>query len=71
MEINIKKILIDFVVVFALTWVVSAIVTFLWNLIRHGVGNSVPFSDHYRHSLDLDKGSGKEGKTEKEIVPTP
>jgi len=38
MERNIKKILIDFVVVFALTLVVSAIVTFLWNLIRHGVG---------------------------------
>ena len=38
MEMNIKRILINFVVVFALTLVVSAIVTFLWNLIRHGVG---------------------------------
>jgi len=38
MEMNIKRILINFVVVFALTLVVSAIVTFLWNLIRHGMG---------------------------------
>jgi len=37
---NIKKILINFVAVFALTLVVSAIVTFLWNLIRHGVGTT-------------------------------
>ena len=33
---NIKRLLVDFVTVFAVTLIVSAIVTLLWNLIVHG-----------------------------------
>ena len=33
---NIKKILVDFVTVFAVCLIVSAIVDLLWNLIFHG-----------------------------------
>lgn len=32
---NIKKLLVDFVTVFALTLIVCVIVTLLWNLIAH------------------------------------
>jgi len=35
---NIKKIILNFVVVFALTLVVAAIVSFLYGLIVHGAG---------------------------------
>jgi len=35
---NIKKLLISFVTIFTVTLVVAAIVTYLWNLIRHGQG---------------------------------
>ncbi|MGB8646130.1 MAG: hypothetical protein WCF84_12895 [Anaerolineae bacterium] len=33
---NIKKLLVDFVTVFAVTLIVSIIVTWLWNIIVHG-----------------------------------
>ena len=33
---NIKKLLVEFVTVFAVTLVTTVIVTFLWNLIGHG-----------------------------------
>lgn len=33
---NIKKLLVDFVTVFAVSLIVSVIVTLLWNLIVHG-----------------------------------
>jgi hypothetical protein len=33
---NSKHLVIEFVVVFTITLVVPALVTFLWNLIRHG-----------------------------------
>ena len=33
---NIKKLLVDFLTVFAITLIVSVIVTLLWNLIFHG-----------------------------------
>lgn len=35
---NIKKLLVDFVTVFAVSLIVSVIVTVLWNLIVHGAG---------------------------------
>ncbi|MCK4640879.1 MAG: hypothetical protein KAU06_06050 [Candidatus Marinimicrobia bacterium] len=38
MKINIKKIVTNFVTVFALTLVVAAITTFLYSLIVHGAG---------------------------------
>ncbi|MBS1223813.1 MAG: hypothetical protein H6R24_491 [Proteobacteria bacterium] len=34
---NFKKLGIEFVTVFAVTLVTTAIVTFLWNILRHGV----------------------------------
>jgi len=33
---NIKKLVVEFVTVFAVTLVTTVIVTFLWNLIGHG-----------------------------------
>lgn len=35
---EIKKFLIDFVILFCITLVINAIVIYLWNLIRHGEG---------------------------------
>ena len=35
---NIKRTLVDFVIVFTVTLVVCVIVTLLWNLILHGAG---------------------------------
>jgi hypothetical protein len=35
-EMNIKKLLVDFVTVFAVTLVASVVVTLVWNLISHG-----------------------------------
>jgi hypothetical protein len=34
---SVKRLLADFVTVFAVTLIVSLIVTFLWNLVVHGV----------------------------------
>ena len=33
---NIKKLVVEFSIVFAVTFVTTAIVTFLWNIIGHG-----------------------------------
>jgi hypothetical protein len=33
---NIKRLLVDFVTMFAVTFIVTGIVTLLWNLIFHG-----------------------------------
>jgi len=38
-EMNIQKLLIDFVTIFVVSLVVTAIVTFLWSLIVHGAGS--------------------------------
>lgn len=35
---KIKRFLMHFVIVFSITFVVNAIVVYLWNLIRHGEG---------------------------------
>jgi hypothetical protein len=35
---NIKRLLVEFVTVFAVTLIVCVIVTLLWNLIVHGAG---------------------------------
>jgi len=35
---KIKKFLIQFVIVFAVTFVVNAIVVYVWNLVQHGEG---------------------------------
>jgi len=44
---NCKRLLADFVTVFAVTLIVSAIVTLLWNLIVHGV-NTVDWEMSFR-----------------------
>ncbi len=44
---NFKRLLADFVTVFAVTLIVSAIVTLLWNLIVHGV-NTVDWEMSFR-----------------------
>jgi len=36
---KIKELLINFVIMFTVTLVVTAIVTYLWNLIVHGAGS--------------------------------
>ena len=33
---NIKKLIVEFAIVFVVAFVISAIVTFLWNMIGHG-----------------------------------
>ena len=37
---NIKKLVVEFVTVFAVTLVITAIVTFLWNIIGHGASTT-------------------------------
>jgi len=47
---NIKKLLVDFVTVFAVTLIVSVIVTLLWNLIVHGAG-TVDWETSFRFAV--------------------
>lgn len=35
---NLKRLLVEFAAVFAVTLATAAVVTFLWNLIAHGAG---------------------------------
>lgn len=49
---NIKRLLIDFVTVFAVALVVSAIVTLLWNLIVHGA-STIDWETSFRFSIIL------------------
>jgi len=35
---NIKKLVVEFITVFVVTLVTTAVVTFLWNIIGHGIG---------------------------------
>ena len=47
---NIKKLLVDFVTVFAVTLIVSVIVTLLWNLFVHGAG-TVDWETSFRFAI--------------------
>jgi len=47
---NIKKILVDFVTVFAVTLIVNAIVTLLWNLIVHGA-STIDWETSFRFAI--------------------
>ncbi len=47
---NIRKLVVEFVTVFAIALVVTAIVTFLWNLIGHGV-RSVDWENSFRFAI--------------------
>jgi len=49
---KIKRFLIDFAVVFAVTLVVAAIVTYLWNLIAHGQ-SAVDWETSFRFAVIL------------------
>ena len=47
---NIKKLVVEFVTVFAIALVVTAIVTFLWNLIGHGE-NTADWETSFRFAI--------------------
>ncbi len=47
---NFKKYLVDFVTVFAVTLVVSVIVTLLWNLIVHGA-STIDWEGSFRFAI--------------------
>ena len=47
---NIKKLVVEFVTVFAVTLVTTAIVTFLWNIIGHG-SSVVDWETSFRFAL--------------------
>jgi hypothetical protein len=47
---NIRKLLVDFVTVFAVTLIVSVIVTLLWNLIVHGA-STIDWEGSFRFAI--------------------
>jgi hypothetical protein len=47
---NIKKLLVDFVTVFAVSLIVSVIVTLLWNLIVHGA-STIDWEASFRFAI--------------------
>lgn len=47
---NIKKLVVDFVTVFAVSLIVSVIVTLLWNLIFHGA-STVDWETSFRFAI--------------------
>jgi peptidoglycan/LPS O-acetylase OafA/YrhL len=47
---NIKKLVVEFVTVFALVLVITAIVTFLWNGISHGA-NTIDWETSFRFAI--------------------
>lgn len=47
---NIKRLLVDFVTVFAVTLIVSVIVTLLWNLIVHGA-STIDWETSFRFAI--------------------
>ena len=47
---NIKKLLVDFVTVFAATLIVSVIVSLLWNLIVHGA-STIDWEASFRFAI--------------------
>jgi hypothetical protein len=47
---NIKKLVIEFGTVFVVTLVISAIVTFLWNIIGHGE-STIDWETSFRFAL--------------------
>jgi hypothetical protein len=49
-DMNIKKLLVDFVTVFAVSLVVTVIVTLLWNLIAHGA-TTIDWETSFRFAI--------------------
>ena len=52
MKLNIKKIAVDFVIIFAITLLVSVIVTFLYSLIVRGSG-AIDWETSFRSAIVL------------------
>jgi hypothetical protein len=53
---NIKKLVVEFGTVFAVTLIITALVTITWNLIGHGErGDQFPLRDDFRHHPDMGK----------------
>jgi hypothetical protein len=48
--LNIRKLVVEFVTVFAVALVTTAIVTFLWNLIGHGEG-TIDWETSFRFAI--------------------
>jgi len=49
---NIKRLLVDFVTVFAATLIVSIVVTLLWNIIVHGT-STIDWETSFRFAILL------------------
>lgn len=47
---KIKKLLIDFIIVFAVSLIVTVIVTLLWNLIAHGA-STIDWETSFRFAI--------------------
>jgi hypothetical protein len=47
---NVKKLLVDFATVFALSLVVTVVVSALWNLIAHGTG-TIDWETSFRFAM--------------------
>lgn len=47
---NIKKLVVEFATLFAVTLVVTAIVTFLWNIIGHGA-STIDWETSFRFAI--------------------
>ncbi len=47
---DIKKLVVEFVTVFAISLVVTAIVTFLWNIIGHGA-STIDWETSFRFAI--------------------
>jgi hypothetical protein len=49
-EMNIKKLLVDFVTVFAVTLIICALVTLIWNFIVHGT-STIDWETSFRFAI--------------------
>jgi H+/Cl- antiporter ClcA len=47
---NSKKLVVEFVTVFAVTLVTTALVTFLWNIVGHGAG-TIDWETSFRFAI--------------------
>jgi hypothetical protein len=47
---NIKKLLVDFVTVFSVSFIVTVVVTLLWNLIGHGA-STIDWETSFRFAI--------------------
>ena len=52
MKMDMKKFAVDFVIIFAITLLVSVIVTFLYSLIVHGLG-AIDWETSFRSAIVL------------------